>query len=66
MFILLPHVPTFAVSLIYLLWAFYCRRQQRRRQLCQRVAFMLWSAVQPLEEGALAVPLEVEVEPASL
>jgi hypothetical protein len=63
MVILLPHLPTFAVSFIYLLWSLYCRRQQRKRQLHERIAFMLWSAVQPLEEGA--VPVEA-VEAGSL
>jgi hypothetical protein len=50
MFMLLPHVPTFAVMAIYLLWSAYQRRLHRRRVLCERVAYMLWTAIQPLEE----------------
>ena len=51
MVLLLPHVPTFAVTAIYLLWSVYKRRLHRRRVLCERVAYMLWTAVQPLEES---------------
>ena len=49
MLVLLPQVPTFAVAAIFLLWSAYQRRRQRRRVLCERVAYMLWTAAQPLE-----------------
>ena len=58
MAILLPHIPTFAVALIYLFWAVYCRRQQRRRKLCERVAFMLWTSALPAEEEEEDLPVE--------
>jgi hypothetical protein len=39
---LLVSFPALTVSALYCFWRTYALAQQRRRQLCERVAHMLW------------------------
>jgi len=42
MALLIPHLPTFAVAGVFLIWSAYRRWQRRQRALRERVAYMLW------------------------
>ncbi len=46
---IVANMAALAVASLYYLWRSHHQAQQRRRRLCQRVAYMLWVAAQGVE-----------------